>query len=28
MAGAFFNTYDKQPYMERVRDFIREGMDA
>jgi 4-hydroxyphenylacetate 3-monooxygenase len=28
MAGAFFNTYDKQPYMERVRDFIQEGMDT
>ncbi|MFW6075686.1 MAG: 4-hydroxyphenylacetate 3-hydroxylase C-terminal domain-containing protein, partial [Chloroflexota bacterium] len=27
MAGALFNTYDRTPYMERVRDFIREGME-
>jgi 4-hydroxyphenylacetate 3-monooxygenase len=26
MAGALYNTYDKQPYMDRVRQFIREGM--
>jgi 4-hydroxyphenylacetate 3-monooxygenase len=26
MAGALFNTYDRQPYMDRVREFIREGM--
>jgi 4-hydroxyphenylacetate 3-monooxygenase len=27
MAGALFNTYDKQPYMDRVREFIREGIE-
>jgi len=26
MAGALFNTYDRKPYMERVREFIRSGM--
>jgi 4-hydroxyphenylacetate 3-monooxygenase len=26
MAGALFNTYDKQPYMEMVKAFIEEGM--
>lgn len=26
MAGALFNTYDRAPYMERVRAFIRDGM--
>lgn len=26
MAGALFNTYDKQPYMDMVREFIEEGM--
>ncbi len=26
MAGALYNTYDKQPYMDRVREFIQEGM--
>jgi 4-hydroxyphenylacetate 3-monooxygenase len=26
MAGALFNTYDKQPYMDMVREFIHEGM--
>jgi 4-hydroxyphenylacetate 3-monooxygenase len=26
MAGALFNTYDRAPYMERVRAFIEEGM--
>lgn len=26
MAGALFNTYDRTPYMERVREFIRSGM--
>lgn len=26
MAGALFNTYDRTPYMERVRAFIRDGM--
>lgn len=25
MAGALFNTYDRTPYMEMVREFIREG---
>lgn len=28
MAGALFNTYDKQPYMDRVREFIHEGMSG
>jgi 4-hydroxyphenylacetate 3-monooxygenase len=28
MAGALFNTYDRTPYMERVREFIREGMQS
>lgn len=28
MAGALFNTYDKQPYMDRVREFLAEGMTA
>jgi 4-hydroxyphenylacetate 3-monooxygenase len=28
MAGALFNSYDKQPYMDRVRAFIREGQTA
>jgi 4-hydroxyphenylacetate 3-monooxygenase len=28
MAGALFNTYDKQPYMDRVQAFIREGIAA
>jgi 4-hydroxyphenylacetate 3-monooxygenase len=28
MAGALFNTYDKQPYMNRVREFIADGMSA
>ncbi|HUG14239.1 MAG TPA: 4-hydroxyphenylacetate 3-monooxygenase, oxygenase component [Thermomicrobiales bacterium] len=28
MAGALFNTYDKQPYMDRVREFIEQGMSA
>jgi 4-hydroxyphenylacetate 3-monooxygenase len=28
MAGALFNTYDKQPYMERVRAFLAEGMNV
>ena len=27
MAGALFNTYDREPYMERVRAFIEEGVD-
>ncbi|CAN5321088.1 4-hydroxyphenylacetate 3-monooxygenase, oxygenase component [soil metagenome] len=26
MAGALFNTYDKQPYMDMVKAFIEEGM--
>mgnify|MGYP003382332656 CR=1 FL=1 len=26
MAGALFNTYDRTPYMERVRAFIHDGM--
>ena len=26
MAGALYNTYDKQPYMDRVRNFIQDGM--
>lgn len=26
MAGALFNTYDREPYMERVRAFIQEGI--
>lgn len=28
MAGALFNTYDKQPYMDRVNAFIAQGMTA
>jgi 4-hydroxyphenylacetate 3-monooxygenase len=28
MAGALFNTYDKQPYMDRVREFIAQGITA
>jgi 4-hydroxyphenylacetate 3-monooxygenase len=28
MAGALFNTYDRAPYMERVRAFIEEGIQA
>jgi 4-hydroxyphenylacetate 3-monooxygenase len=27
MAGALFNTYDREPYMERVREFIRQGFE-
>ena len=27
MAGALFNTYDKQPYMDKVKAFIEEGMN-
>jgi 4-hydroxyphenylacetate 3-monooxygenase len=27
MAGTLFNTYDRRPYMERVRGFIQEGID-
>ncbi|CAN5541937.1 4-hydroxyphenylacetate 3-monooxygenase, oxygenase component [soil metagenome] len=27
MAGALFNTYDREPYMERVRAFIDEGVE-
>lgn len=27
MAGALFNTYDRQPYMDRVKAFIEEGMN-
>ena len=26
MAGALFNTYDRQPYMDRVREFIEQGV--
>lgn len=26
MAGALFNTYDREPYMEMVKAFIQEGM--
>jgi 4-hydroxyphenylacetate 3-monooxygenase len=28
MAGALYNTYDKQPYMDRVREFIEAGMNG
>ncbi len=28
MAGALFNTYDRQPYMDRVRSFIQDGMSS
>ena len=28
MAGALFNTYDRKPYMEMVREFIAEGRQA
>jgi 4-hydroxyphenylacetate 3-monooxygenase len=28
MAGALFNTYDRQPYMDMVREFIREGQTS
>jgi 4-hydroxyphenylacetate 3-monooxygenase len=26
MAGALFHTYDREPYMERVREFIQQGV--
>ena len=27
MAGALFHTYDREPYMERVREFINHGVE-
>ncbi|HQX63743.1 MAG TPA: 4-hydroxyphenylacetate 3-hydroxylase C-terminal domain-containing protein, partial [Thermomicrobiales bacterium] len=28
MAGALFNTYDRKPYMDMVREFVAEGRQA
>jgi 4-hydroxyphenylacetate 3-monooxygenase len=28
MAGALFHSHDRQPYMDRVREFLRRGAEA